>query len=210
VRFRGEPIEGVDVAVETIGVGLVEAALGMTRCIARHAPSAALLLGTCGLFDATPRPLDLGVGSVVTGSSVHLVDAAVIAKTAALPAPMPANATFDASLHGALVAAGAKSVQIANTVGITIDDAHATLLANGGGAVEHLEAFAFARACGAADVPCASVLGIANVVGANGRTEWLANHESASAKAAEVALAAKNAISTILRTTTIERSPARA
>jgi hypothetical protein len=113
---------------------------------------------------------------------------------------MPAEALFDRGLHDALVSAGAKSVQIANTVGITTDDALAGRLAraaSGSGVVadvEHLEAFAFARACAVAGVPCATALGIANVVGSTGRAEWLAGHVRASQEAADVAWRALGAM----------------
>ena len=191
-RTRAGTMAAGDVVMETMGVGLVEAAIAMTRCVERHRPSAALLLGTCGAFA-------LPIGTVVTASKVHLACGGITDGAAALPAPMPATASFDEELHAALVAAGAKSVQIANTLGITIDDALASRLAASGG-VEHLEAFAFARACAAAGgtaIPCAVVLGVANVVGARGRAEWLANQDSASAKAADVAYKAMAAMTKI-------------
>lgn len=196
-----------ELVLDTIGVGVVEAAVGMTQCIVRHAPAAALLIGTCGAFrtagasgrsggpgiDSGASRIDLG--AAVAGARVCIVDAAVIAGGAALPEPMPAVAPFDAAIHAALVAAGARSVQIANTVGITTADAHAAQLVEAGcGEVEHLEAFGFARACAAAGVPCGAVLGVANTVGASGRAEWLAGHVSASAVAADLAWDALGAI----------------
>ncbi len=60
--------------------------------------------------------------------------------------------------------------------------------------VEHLEAYAVARACQTLGVPCTIVLGIANIVGAKGREQWRARHVEASARAAEVAFAALPAI----------------
>ncbi len=208
VRFRerlsGAPA-GVELVLATLGVGLVEASIAMTRCVAREAPAAALLLGTCGVFEKEKRA---AVGSVVTGDVARLADASILEGTAALPGPMPAEVTFDRGLRDALVAAGARSVQIANTVGITTSDALAeSLAAKTAADVEHLEAFAFARACAAADIPCATALGVANVVGAKGRAEWLANHVGASQEAADVAWRALGAIVTSLasRTTTTAR-----
>lgn len=199
-RFRsradGAELAGVELAFEAIGVGVVEAAAGMTRCVIRHRPSAALLLGTCGAF-AGKRD----IGDVVTAVDVHLVDAAVVDGKAAIPPPMPIAAAFDLALHDALVAAGAKSVHVANTVGITVDDDLAARLARSGD-VEHLEAFAFARACAAEGVPCAVSLCVANIVGARGRAEWLANHISASEKAADLAYDA------LVRSSTTARWPA--
>jgi nucleoside phosphorylase len=192
---------GIELSLAILGVGLVEASIAMTQCVAREQPTAALLLGTCGAFGVA-HP----VGSVVSGARVRLVDASVVDGTAALPGPMPADAVFDPGLHDALVAAGARSVQIANTVGITTDDALAARLARapreGAGSgpdVEHLEAFAFARACAVARVPCAAALGVANVVGSKGRAEWLAGHERASDAAADVAWRALGAIIAVTR-----------
>lgn len=204
-RFRARCADaapgGVTLVVEPLGVGVVEGAIAMTRSVVRHEPTAALLLGTCGVFP--DRAGMVAVGSVVAGASVRIVDAAVAGRTAELPAPMPLSATFDPGLRDTLVAAGARSVQIANTVGITVDDQLAASLAREADAdVEHLEAFAFARACAAASLPCAAVLGVANVVGAAGRAQWLAGHASASAKAADVAFDALAPILALLRVRT--------
>lgn len=200
---------GVEVVLETLGVGLVEGAISTTRCVARHRPDGALLIGTCGAFGAA----GIATGSVVAGEGVRLTDAGVALGASALPAPMPAHEAFDVGLHDALVAAGARSVQIANTVGITVDDALAARLAAGGASdVEHLEAFAFARACAREGVPCAALLAVANAVGATGRAEWLANHVRASTSAADLAYEALGAlVSTLaLRSSTRARSPERA
>lgn len=200
---------GLPIALDTLGVGLVEAAIGMTQCIARHRPHFALLLGTAGVLPrasaVSPR-----IGEVVVASRIRLVEGSLAAGTAQLPPPMPGEAALEVALHDALVAAGARSVQIANTVGITTDDALAARLAAAGDDVEHLEAFAFARACVSAGVRCGVLLGIANVVGVSGRAEWLANHTSASARAAEVAWSARAALAELLRTSTTAPSPERA
>jgi nucleoside phosphorylase len=201
--------EGLELVVDVLGVGVVESAIAMTRCVARHAPSIALLLGTCGAFapspsrssSSSPSPTPSPIGSVVTPARARLVAGDLVDGTSALPEPMPAEASFDAALLTALVSAGAKSVQIANTLGITVDDALAARLGPSGD-VEHLEAFAFARACAVANVPCGAVLGVANMVGARGRAEWLAGHASASANAADVAWAALGAIAQIRTSTT--------
>ncbi|CAN5916875.1 hypothetical protein BH11MYX4_BH11MYX4_63150 [soil metagenome] len=179
-RFReragAAPIDGVELVLETLGVGIVEASLGMTRCVVRHTPEVALLIGTAG---ALPRADALGIGQVVVASAVRLVDAGILDGRAELPPPMPATARLDGAVHDVLVARGVKSVQIANTVGITVDDALAARLGAGDDHVEHLEAFAFARACAASSVRAGIVLGIANGVGARGHAEWLANHTRA-------------------------------
>ena len=213
-RFR-EGLAGagsgeVEVVLATLGVGAVEAAIGMTQCVARHAPDAALLIGTAGSLPRARGEGELAIGDVVVASAVRIVDGALLDGRAELPPPMPAVARTDAVLHGALAACGAKSVQIANPVGITVDDGLAARLGAGDDHVEHLEAFAFARACAAAQVRCGILLGIANGVGAHGRAEWLANHARASALAGELALSAIEPIAVALRMTTTARSRGRA
>jgi nucleoside phosphorylase len=229
-RFRELASRGsklaAELVVEAVGVGVVEAAIGVTRCVAAHRPTHALMLGTCGAFAAAAGPAadraHPAVGDVVTGARARLLDAAVLEERAAAPGPMPLAEALDAALHDALVAAGAKSVQIANTIAVTIDDALAARaaaslasLASGEAgeageparpalpAVEHLEAFAFARACARAGVAAGVALGVANVVGADGREAWRNNHVEASARAAAVAWTA------LVRTSTRARSPAR-
>ena len=203
-RVAREMPPGVQLVFEPLGVGLVEAAAAMTRCIMRHEPEVSLLIGTCGAFAGGPFAGGrLAAGAVVVGRRAAIVDASVVSGLAVLPPPMPAEAAFDPAIVEVLVSAGAKSVQIANTLGITVDDALAARLA-GSGDVEHLEAFAFARACASASppVPCAALLGVANMVGAAGRAEWLANHERASAAAADVAFDVLAAIAESVRVRT--------
>jgi nucleoside phosphorylase len=191
-----------ELVLETVGVGLVEASIAMTRCIEAHRPTAALFLGTCGVFldatHATASSPALEVLAVVTAARAELVDASAVEGKAALPGPMPARATFDDRLRSALVQAGARSVHVANTVAITTDDALAARLAcDGAHQVEHLEAFAFARACAVASVPSAAALAVANVVGARGRAEWLANHLQASATVADLVFDALPALADV-------------
>lgn len=187
--------EGTTLNMAAVGVGAVDAALGAMRCMAQHRPDQVMLLGTCGAMPSS----GLAIGDVVAGRSALLADAAVVEGRAAMPYPAEAI-PLDAGLLGELVAAGARPARIVNALGVTTDDALATKLAELGD-VEHLEAYAVARACGLASVPCAVVLGIANVVGSSGREQWRAHHLEASARAAEVAARA-------LRTSTTERSPA--
>ncbi len=197
-RFRAlaqEP-RGFDVAVAPVGIGPVDTAASVTRCILQHGPRLVVLLGTCG---ASPESR-LGIGDVIAGTSVRLVDPSVVEGRAAMPYAEAAIA-LDDELRDAVVAAGGRAASIANTLGITTDDALAAKLAPLA-EVEHLEAYGVARACQLASVRCAVVLGVANVVGARGRDEWRANHVAASARAADVAWSA------LVRTSTRSRSPA--
>jgi nucleoside phosphorylase len=184
-RFRalGNDVRNEQLNIEAVGIGLVDCAVGVTRSIARHAPTHVLLLGTCG---AAPTAA-LAIGDVVVGSTVQLVDPATVEHRAALPYAAEPIA-LDVGLIDALEAGGARRSRIVNPLGITTDDALAATLAAHGD-VEHLEAYGVARACALASVACAVVLGVANVVGARGREEWRANHVRASERAAEVASA---------------------
>ncbi|MBX3206129.1 MAG: hypothetical protein KF764_13750 [Labilithrix sp.] len=206
---RGGSTLDVDLEVAPIGIGLVDAASGLTRRIVARAPSLVVFVGTCG---ASPSS-GLAIGDVVAGARVSLIEPAVVEGRAAMPFASEA-VELDEAMVEALVAAGARVATIASTLAVTTDDALAAALAPHG-QVEHLEAYGVARACqlergrdGAADearVRAAIVLGVANVVGARGREEWRANHVAASARAAEVAWAA---LAAGVRRSTRSRSPA--
>lgn len=186
-RFRELLGTNLQVILEPMGIGLVDAGIGLTRCIMTHRPSHVLALGTAG---ASPRS-GLVIGDVVVGQSVRLVEPAVVEGRAAVP--FAAEATFDADMVDAIFSAGARQCAIVNTLGVTTDDALAAKLAVLG-PVEHLEAYAVARSCHALGVPCTVVLGIANIVGAQGREQWRANHVQSSARAAEIAFKALPAL----------------
>ena len=190
-RFRELLAESApkDVTLEPVGIGLVDAGIGLTRCIMTRHPSHILAVGTAG---AAPKS-GLSIGDVVVGESVRLVDPAVVEGRAALP--YASEAAFDPAMVDAVFSAGARPCVIANPLGITTDDALATKLAVLA-PVEHLEAYALARTAHAFGVKCTIVLGIANVVGSKGREQWRANHVRASALAAETAFKALDALRT--------------
>jgi len=189
---RGVPV--ANIAIAAVGVGLVEAAIGMAQRIAEHRPSHALLLGTCGAFagagGSSGHP-PLAIGSVVTARRARLIDGNAIGLRSAIPAPMPVVCDLDETCSQIATGAGARLAEIANTLGITVaDDLAASILPMMGPSpivsVEHLEAFAFARACAAYGVAGGVVLVVANFVGSRGREEWRHNHVRASERAARV------------------------
>lgn len=164
------------IAMEPAGIGLVECAIGTAELLARHRPAEAIFLGTAG---AARR--FLAIGDVVVASSVSLV-AGIGAE---LIGPSEITVPIDPALLAALTASGAKPATVANTLGVTTKRdlaEHVASIAD----VEHLEAYAFVRACVRANVPCAVVLGIANDVGEEGRAQWKANHQDASRRCAEL------------------------
>ena len=172
----------------TVGVGLVEAALGAARVLRERKPERVVLVGTVGAYPGS----GLAIGDVVRASRVLLA-----APSGALIEAIPQRIEVDRSdpndPYDFL-----RSAVVATTLAVTTDDSVAAELAARTGAdVEHLEAFAVARACAQAAVPFAAVFGVANTVGARGRDEWRAHHERAAA-----------AVCAALKNPTTARSPA--
>ncbi len=73
---------------ETVGVGLVEAALGAARVIAEKKPSRVVLLGTVGAYPGS----GLSIGDVVIAERVVLA-----APSGALVSAMPSSVDADTS-----------------------------------------------------------------------------------------------------------------
>lgn len=161
-----------------VGVGAIDAAIGATQLLAQHQPNNVLLIGTAGAH------VGLEIGDVVVANSVMVADLSTLEGKAAFVFESSIAAS-DPGLVSALVEAGARSARVMNTLGVTTDDELAARLARHA-EVEHLEAYAVARACQRAQVPCTIALGIANMVGSSGREAWRAHHVEVSARVAEV------------------------
>lgn len=177
--LRGQ-LGGLSVACRSVGVGLSAAGAGTARALLTESPAAALLLGSVGAYPNRPQaaaPLSLCVPT-----TAHLVDAAAALGKAALPAPMEppvhANGPLCDGLRGVT---GAAAVALANTLGITTDDALASALtAERDCHVENLEAHAVLLACQTAGIPAAALLVTTNTVGNQGRAQWLQHREAAA------------------------------
>jgi nucleoside phosphorylase len=160
-----------------VGVGLVAAAIGTVRVLQELRPRALVLVGTCGAYPAAGLHRD----DAIVARRVMLVDPGVVQAKAAFPRPMGLEIDANVALTTALASCGAAKADVATTLAVTTDDALAAKtgrrMAVG---VEHLEAYAVAYACAEFDVPFAAVLGVANTVGARGRTEWRKGHRAAS------------------------------
>jgi futalosine hydrolase len=178
--MQGE-VGPLTVAAKPVGIGLVSAAAGMATLLHVSRPRAVVLVGTCGAYPGTK----LSIGDVVVARSVWLVEPAVVDDEAVFPEPMSARVEPHIAMRAAIAAAGARSEDVATTLGITTSDALAARLGRDSEtAVEHLEAFAVASSCARQSVPFAAVLGVANAVGSTGRAEWRANHVHAANAAA--------------------------
>lgn len=152
-----------------IGIGLVEAALGIAAVLEKK-PSAIVLVGSCGAYPGS----GIDIGTIVVARE------AVLVPEGELPKVVPVH-----SRPPAFAMEGRRAI-VASTLGITTDDARAKAIADDTGAhVENLEAFAVARACERANVPVAIVLGVTNIVGKNGRAEWRANAQAIAKRVIE-------------------------
>jgi len=167
---------GATVHSFAVGIGLVDAAIGVTAALASEGPFDALVfVGTCGAFDDAAR------GRVVFPVSVRLVQPCALRGEAELIEHTEVFA--DAALVAELSSAPADG-PVATVLGITVGEERARCLAQTGAAFEHLEAYAVLRAASLARVPAACVLGVSNRVGSTGREEWRAHRQEVERRAA--------------------------
>jgi nucleoside phosphorylase len=170
-------------ALGTVGVGAVDAALGAAAAIAAARPTRVIFVGTAGAF---PRGrATAAIGTVAIASEVWLASTAALRGDGYLPEPVVTRAPTSAALATALAEAArskkpvpqlgvACPIAITRSATLGRQIAHAT-----GAALENLEAFAVARAAAGVEA-FAAVLGIANRVGPRGHQEWRAHHAAAS------------------------------
>lgn len=183
-------VGGRDVAARIVGIGLPVAAAGAAMQLAEMQPRAVVLLGTCGAY-LTAGAEGPRIGEVVAARRLRLVAPSVVDGLAQFPEPMSVVADAHPAIADALVRAGARAVDVATTLAITVDDAAAARVAHRAAVqVEHLEAHGVAAACAARGVPFGAALGVANTVGSRARDEWRANHRAAASAAAEAVLRA--------------------
>jgi purine-nucleoside phosphorylase len=186
--LRADPVAGI--ALEPVGVGTVDAAIGAAHAIARHKPRRVIFVGTAGVYPgAAARALP--IGSAAVAGELRLVSTATLRGDAYAPAPLVSAVEPSATVRAALAraATGDDSAPVdvvACPLAITRTAALARRIAATGVALENLEAFAVARAATAARVPFGAVLGVSNVVGPKAHAEWRANHLRASRAACRV------------------------
>jgi nucleoside phosphorylase len=182
-------LRGLTIIAKTIGVGMAVAGAGAANRIQQLSPRAVVLLGSCGVYPCGVEyfPLD-----ILVPSRFHLFDPSVAAGKAEFPDPMQTVLDPHPLLTAGLVASGGarcRSAPLATTLAITTDDAIARAVHPATALeAENLELFPVALACRAAEVPFAAVLGVTNVVGSQGRTDWLKYQRDAAVAAAEAFL----------------------
>jgi len=185
LRRLAHAIDPARLALDTVGVGAVDAAVGAAAAIAAARPARVIFVGTAGAY---PRGrATAAIGTVAIAGDLRLASTAALRGDGYLPEPVTTRVPASASLAADLAACApgrklAPVLGVACPIAITRSAtlgrhlAHAT-----GAALENLEAFAVARAAAAAGVDeIAAVLGIANRVGPRGHHEWRANHDAAS------------------------------
>jgi futalosine hydrolase len=176
-------VGALEVAATMVGIGATMAATGMAMALAETGPRLVVAVGSCGAYAGS----GLVIGEVAVPSRVRLASPAVADGLAEFPAPMSLVAEMHAPTVQGLLRWGGKPADVAATLAITVDDrAAARLSAATGAAAEHLEAHGMATACAARGVPFAACLGVANVVGARARKEWLTHHRAAASAAVGV------------------------
>ncbi len=182
-RLAGS-IGNLRVTAKIVGVGLAVAGTSTARGIIAVRPRAVVHIGACGVYPglAQYRPHD-----VLVPTSVRVVDHAVLAVKSAFPDPMQTTMAYHQLMGTALESCGPRVFRpaIASTLATTVDDTLAAAVHPSTQCdAESLEAFAIAAACRAADVPCAAVLGVTNIVGSTGRHDWGQFHREAVTAAA--------------------------
>jgi nucleoside phosphorylase len=118
------------------------------------------------------------------GAGIRLVDVGAVLGVAELPSVVPTLRRSNEDLVRGFVEQAVAPVEVATTMGVTVDDEAAARIARTGAEVEHLEAFSVASACETVGIRFVTVLGVSNVVGSSARNQWRANHRTASAAAA--------------------------
>jgi nucleoside phosphorylase len=182
-------LHDLEIAAAAVGVGLVAAGGGTARALRDHAPLAAVLLGSYGVY---PGRGVLEPARLFVPSRLRAIDSAERTGRAAFPEVMPVEIEADAVLCAALVAddPAIERGALATTLAITTDDSLASELgALSGCQGENLEAAAVALACRAAGVGFAAVLACTNQVGSRGRAQWVEHRAAAAHASAQLVLA---------------------
>lgn len=196
-------VRGLHVAACEVGVGLPAASAGTAGRLRDRRPRALILLGSCGVYpaaaaaalaedvrpDADARLAPPPLLRVAIADRVVLADPGVSNAQAAFPDPMPRSASIERGLADGLAACAQAPLRgtLATTLAITTSSELADRLEQSSGcAFENLEALGVALACDAERVAFAAVLPITNLVGAQGRAQWLAHHARAAERGAGV------------------------
>src|SRR5882672_118933 len=102
--LRGARARARDVALEAIGVGTVDAAVGAAGAIARARPRRVIFVGTAGVYPGAARAFPTGAAAIA--GELRLVSTATLRGDAYHPAPLVAAAEATPALRDRLARAG--------------------------------------------------------------------------------------------------------
>lgn len=182
-------VRGLVIRSKVVGFGPGVAGATTARGVAALSPRALVLLGTCGVYPGLSQyqPHD-----VLVASRVVALDHAVIQGGAEWPTPM--STTFEASAP--MVAAlstnrhRTHAAPVASPLALTRSDALASRVTQITGAhAENTDALGVAGAASGASVPFVCVLGVSNIVGSTGRSDWQQFQREAVTQAASAIIA---------------------
>src|SRR5678815_5727832 len=104
LRRLARAIDPARLALGTVGVGAVDAAVGAAAAIAAARPARVIFVGTAGAY---PRGrATAALGTVAIGGELHLVSTAALRGDGYLPEPLVTRTAASASLNAALAACG--------------------------------------------------------------------------------------------------------
>ncbi len=165
-----------DLAGTALGVGPIMAGVSAALQLSRRRCEGCLFVGTAGTYASGPP-----VGSVIVSRRLGYASATAVIGAGYVPVPPPVLDTPEWLRN----LAGVTQADVVTVDAITSSSAAAELLGHTW-QVEHMEAWAVARAASEVGIPFAAILGIANEVGPHAHAQWLANRAAAEASAREV------------------------
>ena len=163
---------------QTIGFGVVSAAVQATRAIACHHPHRVVVAGIAGLYDA-PQNNSLAVGEAVwfgrvalDGIGVGQGDEFIAAEALGWGSERGdhEDGSFDLSVPTGQDAE--RLLVTACSASASVDEAASRMRRFYDASGEDMESFAVAAACRAAAVTCSVVRGFSNTVGCRDHSRW--------------------------------------
>jgi futalosine hydrolase len=146
--------------LEVCGFGLAAAGVGAMAAISRHRPSAIVLAGLAGTYDAERAPLE----RVVIPGRVRCVGIGAGGRTAA-------ELGFAASDELPLARGDGLAISVTEASG-SPEQATGRRREHPRALIEEMEGYAVALAAMTAGIPCVMVRGISNQAGVRDRAQW--------------------------------------
>ncbi len=180
---------GLSVAAKVCGVGMGVAGALTAKRLVQLEPRAVVLIGTTGLYPGVTgfQPMD-----VVVADEIKLLDHHALTGRAGFPDPMHTQVSTPTAMSAGLLGNGRGRIFQAKVASPLSDTRDTTLAATVpsalGCSAESLEAFAFAQACTAINIPFGIVLGVSHVLGEHAMSDWQRYQRDASRAASTTVL----------------------